>query len=218
MTEKKATLLGATGLIGNELLQLLVNDTYFTTIQVVVRKPILIEHSKVNVTCIDFTNEEEFNKVLQGSDTVFCCIGTTQKKVRGNKSEYRKVDYDIPTRAAFYSKKYECKHFSLISSIGANHTSKNFYLQLKGEVEETIRTYSLPSIAIYRPSMLLGKRKEFRFGELLTKILMKPFIFLIPQAYKPIQAKTVAQAMLKNAKLSTQGITVYEYNHIMGIA
>jgi uncharacterized protein YbjT (DUF2867 family) len=118
---------------------------------------------------VDFNDAESFRLALEGSDVVFCAIGTTQKKVKGDKEAYRKVDYNITVNAAKFCKLNSCETFVLVSSVGANSKSKNFYLKLKGEVEDAVKSVGLKSVHIMRPSVLLGDRKEFRLGEKISK-------------------------------------------------
>jgi uncharacterized protein YbjT (DUF2867 family) len=142
---------------------------------------------------------------------VFCSVGTTQKKVNGNQIEYRKVDYDIPVKAAKFCEENEGTSFLLVSSVGADSASKNFYLAIKGEVEEAVMKRKIASISIFRPSLLLGDRKEFRIGEKISTILMKPLSFLIPSIYKPIEVAQVAKSMYQAAVLNKPGIHIYHY-------
>jgi uncharacterized protein YbjT (DUF2867 family) len=142
---------------------------------------------------------------------VFCSVGTTQKKVNGNQIEYRKVDYDIPVKAAKFCEENEGTSFLLVSSVGADSASKNFYLAIKGEVEEAVMKRKIASISIFRPSLLLGDRKEFRIGEKISTILMKPLSFLIPSIYKPIEVAQVAKSMCQAAVLNKPGIHIYHY-------
>jgi uncharacterized protein YbjT (DUF2867 family) len=107
-----------------------------------------------------------------------------------------------------------CETFVLVSSVGANSKSGNFYLKLKGEVEDALKVTGLKSVHIMRPSMLLGERKEFRLGEKISKGVMTAFSFLIPSKYKAIHAETVAKAMLIAAKENKEGVFVYEYGEI----
>src|SRR5205814_8206033 len=106
--------------------------------------------------------------------------------VKGDKTAYRKVDHDIPVNAARFCKMTGCKIFVLVSSVGANSKSKNFYFKLKGEVEDAVKQSGVETIHIMRPSMLLGKHNDFRLGEKIGQPLMKIFSFLIPSTYKPI--------------------------------
>lgn len=214
MSTKTATLIGATGLIGSYLLNELLSDPYYDTVKILIRKPIDIIHSKLEKKLVDFRNDDSLLIAISNSDVVFCSIGTTQKKVKGNKEAYRKVDYDIPVKAARFCKITGCETFVLVSSVGANSKSRSFYLNLKGEVEDVIESVGLNSVYIMRPSMLLGERKEFRLGEKIGKVLMPPFSFLLPSRYKPIQAKMVAIAMLNAVKENKEGFFVYEYKEI----
>lgn len=214
MSKKTATLIGATGLIGSHLLQELLNDSYFDTVRILIRRPVDITHSKLENKLVDFADAESYKLALENSDAVFCAIGTTQKKVKGDKAAYRKIDYDIPVHAAKFCKETGCEKFILVSSIGAGSKSNNFYLKLKGEVEDAVKAVGLKSIHIMQPSTLLGARKEFRLGERIAQVVMKLFSFLIPSRYKAIEAKDVANAMLKAAKKEDEGVFVYEYKEI----
>jgi uncharacterized protein YbjT (DUF2867 family) len=220
-TTKTATIIGATGLIGSHLLSLLQQDNYYHTIRVLVRRPLENKDPKSEVKLVDFTDEESFKLGIYGSDTVFVTVGTTQQKVRGDKEAYRKVDYDIPVKAARFCQETGCPQLLLISSVGANAKASNFYLQLKGEVEETIKTFNLPSVSIFRPSLLLGDRQEKRVGEKVAQAVM-PFLALGMfgelSRYKPIHAADVAKAMMLTAKEQKPGFTVLEYNQIKALA
>lgn len=214
MTGKTATLIGATGLIGGELLKLLLDDGYFESIRVLVRRPFAIEHPKLEKKLIDFGDNDSLLVALDNSDVIFSAIGTTQKQVKGDKDAYRKIDYDIPVHAAKFGKMTGCKSFVLVSSVGANSNSNTFYLKLKGEVENAVRNSGIETVHIMRPSMLLGERKEFRLAEKIGSPLMSAFSFLLPSKFKPIHARDVAKAMLVAAKESKKGIFVYEYSDI----
>src|SRR6266513_446453 len=195
-----ATLIGATGLIGNYLMNELLNDPFYDTVKILIRRPLDITHPKLEKKIVDFNDNDSLLIAIDNSDIVFCTVGTTQRKVKGDKEAYRKVDYDIPVRAARFCKMTGCETFVLVSSVGANSKSNSFYLKLKGEVEDAVKAVSLRSVHIMRPSMLLGDRKEFRSGEKIGKVLVTVLSFLLPSKYKPIQAKKVAIAMLNAAK------------------
>ena len=214
MSEKTATLIGATGLIGGELLSLLLDDDHFEKVRILVRRPFSRNHPKLEKKLVDFTDADSLLVDLDESDTVFCTIGTTMKKVKGNKDAYRKIDYDIPVNIARYCKIMNCKNYILVSAVGADSQSRNFYLKLKGEVEDIVRKVGLESTYIMRPSILLGKRNEFRFGESISVPLVKTISFLLPSKYKPIEATEVARAMLAAAKISEKGFFVCEYNQM----
>ena len=136
MSEKIATLIGATGLVGGELLSLLLDDDYFKKVRVLVRRPFTMNHPKLERKLVDFSDADSLLVDLDESDAVFCAVGTTFKKVKDNKEAYRKVDYDIPVHIAQYCKIMNCKTYILVSAAGANSKSRNFYLNLKGKVED----------------------------------------------------------------------------------
>ena len=214
MSEKIGTVIGATGLVGGELLGLLLEDDYFQKVRILVRRPVTINHPKLEKKLVDFTDADSLLVDLDESDTVFCAIGTTFKKVKRKKDAYRKIDYDIPVHIAQYCKIMNCPNYILVSAVGADRKSSNFYLKLKGDVEDIVRKVGLESTYIMRPSMLLGKRNEFRFGERITAPLLKKISFLLPSKYKPIEALDVAKAMLAAAKKHEQGFFVCEYKQM----
>ena len=218
MSVKTATLIGATGLIGGELLNLVLKDDYFQTVRILIRRPFNLVHPGLEKKLVDFNDNDSLLVALDNSDVVFCAVGTTQKKVKGDQAAYRKVDYDIPVHAGRFCKMVGCKIFVLVSSVGANSKSKNFYLKLKGEVEDEVETMGLESVHIMRPSMLLGERKESRPLEKIGQAMMKVLSFFLPSKYKPIKARDVAKAMLAASKKNEKGFFVHEYDEIKSLS
>src|SRR4051794_28318147 len=109
MPQRIATVIGATGLIGNHLVEELLKDDVFNTIRILVRRPASFPGSKTEVKLVNFQDHESFKLAIDGSDAVFCTVGTTQKKVKGNKAAYRSVDYDIPVNAARFCAETGCE-------------------------------------------------------------------------------------------------------------
>jgi len=214
MSQRTAALIGATGLIGSHLLKCLQDDDAFKTIRVFVRRPIPFNHPKIKVLVIDFADEPAFKAGIAGCDAVFCAVGTTNKKVKGDKAAYRKVDYDIPVNAARFCAETGCPHFLLVSSVGANSKGGNFYIKLKGDVEDMVKSISIPAVSIFRPSMLLGKRPESRALEAIAQVMMKPLSFLFPSQYKPIAAEDVAKAMIAACKQDKPGFHIYHFKEM----
>jgi uncharacterized protein YbjT (DUF2867 family) len=212
-----ATIIGATGLIGNHLLHILLKDDHFTSVRLIVRKPLSLEHQKISVAVIDFADENALKNAIAGSDAVFCAVGTTNRKVRGDKAAYRKVDYDIPVNAAKHCSATNCQRFLLVSSVGANIKSGAFYVRLKGEVEDAVRGMEIPAVSIFRPSLLLGRRVEFRFAESMAQTMMKTLSFLLPSDYKPIDARDVAGAMAAASKQNVQGFRIFHFNEMKAL-
>jgi uncharacterized protein YbjT (DUF2867 family) len=205
------SIIGATGLVGGILMEELLNDNDIKTVRILIRRTVELTHPKLEKKWVDFEDDESFRLALENTDIVFCATGTTQKKVKGDKAAYRKVDYDIPVKAAQFCKLNGCETFVLVSSIGADAGSKNFYLKLKGEVEFAIANMGLKSVHIMQPSLLLGNRNEKRVGESVAGVMMKLFKWMIPATYKPIEATKVAKAMIHAAKNSKKGVFYYRY-------
>ena len=205
-----ATLVGATGLIGSYLLEELLNDPFFDTVRILIRRPLDITHSKLEKKIVDFNDSDSLLVALSNSDVLFCTIGSTMKKVKGDKEAYRKIDFDIPVKLARFCKMTGCEKFILVSSAGANSKSRNFYQRLKEETEEAVKSVGLKTVHIMRPSLLLGERKEFRLGENIGKAVMTSLSFLIPEKYKAIQGKDVAKVMIALGKKNDEGIFVHE--------
>lgn len=212
------TLFGATGLIGNEILKLLENDSGFEKINVVSRRPLELKSKKSNLYIIDFKNFNSYLNVIDGSDVVLAAIGTTQSKVGFNKKKYREIDFDIISNAVKACKEKNVKHFSFVSSAGADINNKSFYLKLKGEIEKEVQSQQLNSSTVYRPSLLLGDRKENRFGEKVAQIIIPLISFLFPNNYKPIKACDVAKAMVNESKNYGSGFKIYHYRDILKLS
>ena len=220
MQSQTAVVIGATGLIGGHVVEELLNDEAFSKVRVLVRKTYRITHPKLEIKMVDFNNVNDYGPKMGEGDCIFCCVGTTQQKVKGDKEAYRKVDYDIAVNAARVGWIQGFKKYLLVSSVGANPRSSNFCLKLKGEIERDVTAISFQSIHIFHPSMLLGKRNEFRFGEETGKGLMKPLSFLLIgplRKYKPIQASDVAKAMVAAAKKDITGTHIYSYDEMKSI-
>ena len=211
----KITLFGPTGLIGNEILKLLENDSDFEKINVVSRRHVELKSKKSTLNIIDFKDFNSYLDVIDGSDVVLAAIGTTQSKVGFNKKKYREIDFDIISNAVKACKEKNVKHFSFVSSAGADINNKSFYLKLKGEIEKEVESKQLNSSTVYRPSLLLGNRKENRFGEKVAQILIPLISFLFPDNYKPIKAIDVAKAMVTESKKIEPGFKIYHYSDIL---
>ncbi len=209
---KKAVLLGATGLIGKELLELLLSSEDYREVLAIVRRRLPERDKLKQVVVNDWDTLEEHADSFTGAVDVFCCLGTTMKKA-GSQDQFRKVDVDYPLVAARLAQAAEAERFLVITAMGADAGSRIFYNRVKGELEASIRALRLPSAAILRPSLLLGERHEFRFGERSAAWLSQWFSFLFRGSlfqYKPIHARTVAVVMLRVAQMYLPGTHVFE--------
>ena len=213
-SKRTASVFGSTGLIGSYLVDFLKNDNYYDNIKVCSREDISFEEQNIINHNIDFSNYQSILSVVKNSTTVFICIGTTQSRVNGDKSEYRKIDYQIPIDVAKACKESKVKRILLVSSAGADVNGYSFYIKLKGEIENDIIKINIPSTYIFRPSLLLGNRKEFRPGEKIAQYIMPLFSFLMPRIYRPISAKKVAKSMIEYSKKPIKGYKVYHYDEM----
>ena len=213
------TLIGGTGLVGGHILQLLLKDDLYSTVRVIGRRSVNVNHPKLQEFIIEFGDQKALEQAIAGSETVFVAVGTTKKNVEGDKDAYKKVDYDIPVNAAKAAAKYGVYGFAMVSSVGADpNNNNNFYLKLKGVTEEAVAKETVPQTLIFRPSLLLGERKEKRFGEGIAQFFMPAINFIIPsskQKYKGIKVEDLAKAMVLAAQKTPKGIHFFEYPKIM---
>jgi len=201
---KIALIAGASGLIGTQLLKLLLESNSYDKVISVGRRKLEITNSKLIQQVIDF---DELDLDVEHVDDVFCCLGTTMK-VAGSKQKFRQVDFQYPVSLANWALNHGAKQFLLVSSMGADLESKIFYNQVKGEVEQAVSRIGFARVDIFRPSLLLGLRKQSRIGETLGKILMQglSFMFIGPlKNYKAIESKKVAMAMMNFADEGSSG-------------
>ncbi len=216
---KNALVAGATGLVGKELVSLLTASKKYDTVHIVTRRPYLLQHPKIISYVIDFEDLDKLN-VKSPIHDVYVCLGTTIKKA-GNKENFKKVDYGFVLSMAKWAKENNVEKFALISSMGADaHSKFNFYLRTKGQIEQDLRDLKLKSLIILRPSLLLGKRDEFRFGERMSSFILKPFLPFMQgkmKKYRPVQAQNVAAAMIYYTVNSNSPYSVFENNNILDV-
>jgi len=212
---RTAAVFGTTGLIGDHLCQLLTQNAEYGKVYAYARKNPETLLNKIEHVAFDPSQI----KIPNGIDDVFVCLGSTMKK-SGSKEAFRKVDYEMVVEIAKQAKASSVKHFIVISSIGADPSSNNFYLKTKGDMEEAVKQFDFEYCGILRPSLLLGNRKEFRFAEKTGIILFKlfSFIFVGPiRKYRGIKAEDVAKGMIMLAKSGIGKVTI-ESNIIKRIA
>ncbi|WP_019027604.1 NAD(P)H-binding protein [Colwellia piezophila] len=204
MKSKVALLAGASGLIGQELLTLLLASPIYSKVVVLVRRPLDINHEKLEQKVVDFEKIDLDDLLI---DHVFCTLGTTIKRA-GSKAAFRQVDQQYVINVAKIAKQRGAELFTIVTAMGANSDSLLFYNQVKGDVEAELRQMAYKYLGIFRPSMLVGDRVEKRFAEQLGTFFMKAFNSLIPQNYKIIQVTKVATAMFHYATNPTKGVFV----------
>lgn len=210
----KALIAGASGLVGSNLLELLLQDSRFGKIVAVGRRRLNISSPKLEELILDWNSDSAFE--LPPADVAFCCLGTTIKKA-GSQDAFRKVDHDYVIRFARSSFRSGVKHFLVVSAIGSSERSKIFYSRVKGEMEQDLKKIGFETLHIFQPSLLLGERQEKRFGESLA-IRLFPFYqpLLVGPLRKqmPIEARVVAKSMLEKSLSNAKG-TIIVTNHEM---
>lgn len=218
MAGKIALVAGATGLIGKELLHFLLDSNEYDRVIAIVRRPIELDHPKLDERIVNFDKLEQHKKIFTVDD-VFCCLGTTIKKAKTKEAMW-KIDVDYPVSIARLASSQGARKFLLVSSMNADPDSSIFYPKMKGKLEEEIIRIPFETTAIFRPSLLLGEREEFRLGERAAAAIFNkvPFLFAGPfKKYKAIEGKTVASAMYRVAQTNNPGLTIYPSEQIQEI-
>ena len=211
---KTALLFGASGLVGNHLLNQLIKDTNYSKIKLFVRSVTKIIDPKVEIIKTDFNNLQNHKEDVKGDDCFFC-IGTT-KQNSSNKDEYRRVELDIPKEIAKIAKLNLVNSFIFVSAIYANPNSSGDYVRFKGLVEEELKRLNFPKLALMRPSFLMGDRKEKRVGEkigIFVFKLLSPLLLGPIKKMRPIHSEKVAKAMIKAANENLEK-NIFESNEI----
>ena len=212
---KTALVFGSSGLVGQQLVQQLIQNSAYQKIKLFVRKNPNIQNPKIEIINTNFDNIEILYPEIKGDDCFFC-IGTT-KKNSPDKTEYQRVELDLPKKIANLAKQNKIQSFIFVSSGYANSKSSGDYLRYKGLVEEELISLKFDNLGILRPSFLLGNRKEKRIGEKMGIIifqLLSPLMIGPLKRMKPIHVKTVAGAMIKIAQ-SELNQTIFESDEIV---
>lgn len=212
---RNAILLGASGLIGSCLLKLLLENNVFSEVVIFVRKPLNIDHPKLQEVITDFSDLSALKSHITG-DVVFSCLGSTKSKTPDLK-QYQRIDHEIPLQIAKYASENNVKQFHIVSALGAKASSDNFYSKMKGETEEDLKKIDFSSVHIYQPSLLRGNRKENRILEKLALLLTKvidPLLIGSLKKYRSIEAEKVAEAMYHQSQKEQKGIFTYPSDKI----
>ncbi|WP_340104297.1 NAD(P)H-binding protein [Rhodohalobacter sp. 8-1] len=213
MNKKTAVVLGATGLVGSHVINLLLDDARYSTVKVFHRRSTGIKHDRLEEQVIDFDDIESWKNQLTG-DELYSAMGTTIKKA-GSKEAQFKIDVTYPLEAAKAAAANGVKKYSLVSSAGADKESRLFYPRIKGELDDAVSGLSFDRITIMRPSILDGEREESRPGERFGLAAMR-IAGKIPglKKYRPILAEQVARAMINSLQDDAGGCFIFEPNEV----
>lgn len=210
-----ALLAGATGLVGRELLPLLLDDGDTEEVVVLSRRPLATPHPKLQQGIVAFDQLQNF--VLPPVDDFYCCLGTTMREA-GSRNAFREVDLVYPVTIARMALAAGATRCFFVSAMGADRKSRVFYNQVKGELEEELMRLELRTVYAFRPSLLAGKRAQFRLAERAALAFALPLSFLLPPRIRPIAAVEVARAMHACGKRSGEGRFVILSDEIRQIA
>ncbi|HEV8509017.1 MAG TPA: NAD-dependent epimerase/dehydratase family protein [Gemmatimonadales bacterium] len=216
---RTALLAGATGLVGSHVLKFLLADAQWERVVTVGRRTTSERHGKLEQRVVNL-GALEAAVDLPHADDVFCCLGTTIKQA-GSQEAFRRVDHGFVVGVARAGLRAGATQFLLVSAVGADPASRVFYSRVKGETEADVRKLPYRAIQIFRPSLLLGERSQFRLGERIAMAvapLMTLVLFGRLRRYRPIQAADVAHAMVRIAHEAPRGPNVFEYDAMVASA
>jgi uncharacterized protein YbjT (DUF2867 family) len=227
MASRCALVVGATGLVGGHVARELANPprsggpSEHDRIVVLVRRPsggAFAGTADVDEKVVDFDRLDRAD--FEGIDDVFACLGTTIK-VAGTQEAFRKVDHDYTVKVAELAKAAGATRFALVSSVGADPGSRNFYLRTKGETERDVEAIGFPTLIVARPSVLVGTRRESRPGEKVGIAVGRAVSFAMIGGlakYRPIEARVVARAMIAAIAAGTAGKRVLLHDELVELA
>jgi len=214
-----ALIAGASGLVGRHLLRLLLDAPEYDRVIALGRAPLGLVHPKLVALAVDFTALETLTADLSCTDA-FCCLGSTIKRA-GSRENFRAVDHVAVLAFAWAARRGGAQRFFLVSALGANSASRVFYNRVKGETEEALFVLGFTTLAIFRPSLLLGRRPEFRWGERLSAVVLwlaEPLLLGRLRQYRAIHADVVARALLRcSFGRGGQGVLVFPSDEIQDL-
>ncbi len=219
MTERRALLAGATGLVGGYGLDELLDSNRYATITALTRRPLERRHHTLREVTADFDRLDTLGDRL-AADDVFCCLGTTIRRA-GSPDAFRRVDFDYPLALARAARLHGTVQFVIVSSLGADPDARTFYLRVKGELERALSEVGMRTLVVVRPSLLLGSRRESRPAEAVGKLVLSavaPLLVGRLARYRPIHARDVARAMVQLAARGLTGLHTFESDELRALA
>ncbi len=213
-----AVVAGATGMIGNYLVNILLEDAFYDVIVTLTRRPLAIDSPKVQQRLVDFDQLKIAD--LSGATHLFCCLGTTMKTA-GSREAFRRVDYEYCERFARLGREAGAKRLMLVSSVGASPNASSFYLKTKGQTEQTVSALGFEALHIFRPSVLMGQRNQERPGERFAAGAFRAFEFLMRGSfskYRPMPAGVLSASMAAAGERGQEGKHIHYYEDIVRLA
>ena len=203
---KSALVLGATGVVGRELVRELCENENYDKIIVWARRELKFSHEKLETQIVNFSDVK--NMPPREVDEIFCALGTTMKQA-GSRGQFYKIDVSYPVNIAKWGIASGARRFALISSQGANERSRFFYLRAKGKAEKKIAALGFKSLQIARLPAIKSEREQVRIGELFTIWLFGLLPKFILKNYRPMSAKDIAASVIAAAQTEAKGVQNY---------
>ncbi len=215
---RTALLIGGTGLVGAYCLDFLLEEPAYESVVMLTRRHIDKQHSKLKIEIVDFDNIDAYSDLIKADD-VYCAIGTTFLK-SPRKEDYFKIDYIYPEKIANIALQNGAQRFTLVSALSASPNALLFYSRVKGKLEAAVSKLGFSGVYIFRPSYLLGKRKEFRPIEMIGRIILsilKPFLIGKLKPIRAIEARSVAKAMVLKTLEGKAGVYIFSSDQIQAM-
>ena len=215
LSTRTALVAGASGLVGSQVLRLLLEDPAYSRVTLLARRELPLSHKKLEQRIASFDRLAQIADFPRVHD-VFCCLGTTMKQA-GSPDAFRKVDFTYVVELARVAVRHRASQFLVVTAVGADPQSRILYSRVKGEAEEALRRLQFESIQIFRPSLVVGARAQSRLAERVARLLglLVGWALVGPLSrYRPIKAEALARAMVRVARDAPRGTHVYESKEI----
>lgn len=207
-----ALIIGATGATGKDLVEILLNDPDYTGVATFVRRPGGLKHPKLKEIITDFEHLETVGEHIHG-DVWFSCLGTTLRTA-GSKEKQWQIDYGIPMQFAAFAKSNGVPDVVILSSYGAAAASSNFYLKMKGTLDDDIIKTGFKKSIIFRPGMLARKDSDRIFERLMSGVLRFLNRLGLVKKWRPMPTYTLAEKMAKAPKVVTENVRIVSLDEI----
>ena len=211
-----ANVIGATGLVGKQLVQQLLNDERFEKVRIFVRRETGLKHPRLEQLIVDFGKTETWEKQLIG-DVLFSALGTTLKQA-GSKEKQWEIDFTFNLSFAQKAKENGIENYVLVSSVGANSKSSIFYTKMKGELDEAVAKIGFKHLVILRPASLTGPRENRRMAEEISVPVLNILTRFIMKNYRPVSDEIVAKAMINGTVRKADDQRIWEGGEVFNLA
>ena len=211
-----ANVIGATGLVGKQLVNMLLEDKNFEKVRIFTRRETGLSHAKLEQHIVDFRKSETWERQLVG-DVLFSALGTTLKQAGSREKQYE-IDFTFNHNFATKAKENGIESYVLVSSVGANAKSGIFYTRMKGELDESVSKIGFKNLAVLRPASLTGNRAQRRLAEELSIPVAHFITRFVFKKYRPISDETVAKAMIAAVLKPTANKIIWEAGEVFDLA